>query len=291
MSLLEKQHTQTTPEHDVERLSPHTVELFQQADDFVDDLQMSDTFLLVAQRFHVEVDEASPRYSAPEYWNTVRFVAEQEISAGNYVGDPSLLRAMHIAAAAPDFIHKQALLETEDLNQNKMERAKLDVSTFNGYLRDFVAENPDTSFDSFIELLTAVASEGISKHMVESAKESMKIALVGVRTEFGFEQKATRANLKWVRGTAAQDLKGIDYIVEGLEVDIKSSLEGVYKNKSDSIIDKAYRIGFNRHVTLYPYDNVRSDYPDGTFRVAEENLVSKSQQLARDFFVMTRELA
>jgi len=281
----------STPERRTERLDPATIELFDQASEFIDSLQTSESFVETAQKFHVELDETSARYNAPDYWNAVRFVALQEIEKGNYVGDPSLLNAMRITASAPSFIHSLTQIESPGINKRVKERLKLEISSFNGYLRDFVADNLDTPIESFSELLSDVASEGIDKNMITAASESIRVSLAGVRTEVGFEQKATRANLHWERGTAAQDLKGIDYVVEGIPVDIKSSLEGVFKNKSDSVIDKAYRIGFGGHVTLYPYDRVDTDYPDNTFRVTEDNLEQKSFQLARDFYIIKQELA
>jgi len=290
MHTLEKEYAPASLEKTAERLPAETLEIFDQSESFISELQTSASFIDTAQKFRIETDESAPHFSAPDYWEAVRFVAEQEIDQGNYVGNDSLLQAMRIAAAAPDFIYKQQLLDTDTLSPQKKKRAKTDTSAFNGYLRDFVADNLDTPFRGFSSLLAYSASKGIPKDMIETAGTSMSAALVGVRTEVGFEQKATRANLNWQRGDAAQDLKGIDYIVEGIPVDIKTSLKSVHKDKDD-LSEAAYKISTDKQVTLYPYDDAKNDYPNQTFRVTEEKLQAKSYQLAIDFYVLKQKLA
>ena len=273
MSMLEKERITS---RGAEQLSPQTLETFSDAEELILDLQDSPAFAMALEHYNAPFDDTTPKY-----WEVLRTVTERSINLGNYADNDQLTKAMRIAAAAPDAAYKQYELQTsQNLTRAEREHLVRGASTFNDYLRDYVVDNLDLPFSKFSLLLVESASKGLDQSRIIAASQAMKATLTGIRTEIGLEQKADTASLSWRRGTTEEDLRGIDYIIEGIPVDIKSSLHDVIDAKHDSNITKPYFIK-NGKVTLFPYEYTK-DYNANTFRISDNILMQRSEQLARD---------
>jgi len=283
MPVLEKE--QITPASP-EQLSPHTQETFSDAEELVLDIQDSPAFAEILEQYNIPFDDTTS-----EYWEAVRFVTEKSIKLGEYADNTPLLQAMRIVAATPDAAYKQYFLDNAEAYQLDYETRQSyvrDVSMFNDRTRDYLADNLDTPFDQFSLLLTESASKGIDQQLIQPVAFGMKARLKGIRAELGLEQKAAAAGISVQRGTTEQDLKGIDYIIDGVPFDIKSSLHDVVANRGANI-DKPYFIKGGK-VTLFPYDYAQ-DYEAGSFRIKEDVIQERARQLALDIGAIKKKLA
>jgi len=270
-----------------ERLSPQTVELFSNADELILDLQDSPAFAKTLADYNIPFDDTTS-----EYWQAVRYVAENSINIGEYADNKPLLQAMRIAAAAPDAAFKQYFLNNAEeykIDYPTRQDYVYDVSRFNDTIRDYIGDNLDTPFDSFSLLLAESASKGVDRSILQPVAIGMKETLKGVRTELGLEQKAAAAGLAVRRGTTAEDMRGVDYVIDGVQIDVKSSLHSVLAASSDATAEKAYFIK-NKKATIFPYDYVQ-DYEHNTFRLKEEIVDQRAEQLAKDIKAIKKRLA
>ena len=275
MTQLTKEYPATSS---VEQLSPQMLDHFSTAEELIRDIQDSPAFAEALETSGIPFDDTSS-----DYWEAVRSVTERSIKLGEYVDNKPLLLAVRIAAATPDAAYKQFYLDNAkeyDLDAATCYNFKYELSIFNDRLRDYVIENLDTPFQALSLLLTESASKGIDRSLIEPVAASMQVRLKGIRTEIGLEQKAATAGLAFRRGTTEEDLKGIDYVIDAVKVDVKSSLHDMVAASHNSLPDKAYFIHVDK-ATIFPYD-YPTDYEGNGFRIKADVLQERSDQLAKD---------
>jgi hypothetical protein len=284
MTLLEQERLVA---HTPERLSSPTIQLFNDAEELILDIQDSPAFAQTLEKHSIAFDDTTS-----DYWQAVRFVTEDSIKNGHYVDNKPLVQAMRIVAATPDAAYQQYFLDNASdygLNYETRQNCVYAMSTFNDLLRDYVESHLDTPFDSFSLLLTESASKGIDRSLIHPTALSMKATLKGIRTEVGLEQKAAAAHLSFRRGTTDEDMRGVDYIIDGIEVDVKSSLRSLSDASHDSLLDKAYFIK-GKKATLFPYD-YPADYKNGSFHIKESVIEDRAHQLAKDITAIKKLVA
>lgn len=283
--------TQLTQEHlttpSIEQLSPQLLDHFSTAEELIRDIQDSPAFAKELEANGIPFDDTSSGY-----WEIVRSVTERSIKLGEYVDNKSLLSVTRIAAATPDAAYKQFYLDNAEeynLDAATCYSFKYELSIFNDRLRDYIAENLDTPFQSFSLLLTESASKGIDRSLIQSVAAGMKVCLKGIRTEIGLEQKAAAAGLPFRRSTTDEDMKGIDYVIDGVKVDVKSSLHDIVAASHNSSPDKAYFIKGVK-ATIFPFD-YPTDYVGDSFRIDESVLQNRANQLAKDIQAIKKRIA
>jgi len=268
----------------MERATRDTKEAFDAAGELVLDIQDNSVFISRLQERGIPYDD-----TLFEFWETVQSVAEDTL-----VDSPEtkeMNQVMRIVAAAPDAGIKQFILKDDSYLDYPTKREYVrTTSEFNSLVRDYVSDNLDVPYATMAKLLTEAASRGIDPAFSGEVAENMEVILKGIRTELGFEQKMTAANIPFRRATTDEDLKGIDYVLKGdISIDVKSSLNEFLKSGADATSTKSYFVKSGRAI-LYPYD-APADYENGTFRMTDHALELKTPQLVKDIAGIKKSLA
>ncbi|MEO6109490.1 MAG: hypothetical protein ABIP50_00560 [Candidatus Saccharimonadales bacterium] len=289
----------TFPENN--QTTSEVVNFFRGASDAVDALQDNPGFIGYMTQHNIAFDDTQEAY-----WDAVSFVANRSIELGAQ-GDPNgpEAKAFALAARAPSFMFKQLALAADQehakatrkpgnregdhlLTRGVKDQYVESASNFNGMIRDFIESRIDMQSSTFTTLLTESANLGLDRNFVQKSAELMSGTVSGVRTELGFEQKLSAAGIRYRRGTTQDDVKGIDYIVEGVPIDVKSSLFKMLEEGKPEDQDKPFLFK-NGKCIYYPYETDR-DYADGTFKLKEDSLVDRAQQISEDIEYFKRYL-
>lgn len=268
---------------------------YEVANQHVIDIQDSKEFQDYLKEYDIEFND-----STPEYWDAVSDFAHLYIKDGLSGESTSMNQIILLSASAPSMVFNQYFLsEGEEFHKEQKKFGKHEflytkevhemqvarVSRFNQTTRDYLGDNLDTDYDTFSRFLVDAANLGAD--IGNDAYNFINMALVGIRTELGFEQKAAAAGLKVKRGEGLDDISGVDYRVDDVPIDVKTSLNSV-KESSESDETKAWAKK-GRRIVYYPYIRPE-DFKDKTFRVLDDVLASQAEQIKSDIRDMKKAL-
>lgn len=263
---------------------------YETANEHVIELQDSELFQKHLEKYAIPFDD-----NLPEYWDAVSDVAHQYTKRGLSGESPEIDQLIVLAASAPSMVFNQYFL-SEGEEHSKRHRGQFlytreqrndqvaRVGRFNDLARNYLGNDLDTDETSFAMFLADAANLGVN--MGNDAYYYINTTMIGIRTELGFEQKAKAAGLVAVRGSGVDDALGIDYRVEGVPIDIKTSLNAIAEKDEDPTI--AWKIKGKRAI-YYPYTRPE-DYVNNTFRVTDEVLKAQIPQIQLDIKAMQKAL-
>lgn len=268
----------------VDQETQQVIKLFADASESVIDIQDNKGFASFLEMHNIPYDD-----TLEEYWDAVQVVGNRLIELKQVMTEDGTTDAFKLAVGAPNVMFKELALAANEEQFKKTKKDIFDQKTrseyvevagkFNDDIRDFVSHRLDLNISTFTKLLTEAAEVGIAPEFVRKSAEITKQVVLGIRTELGFEQKMQAAGVQFRRGTPEEDAKGIDYVVEGVPIDVKSSLHKLLETGTPNE-SRPYFIK-NGKVTLFPYD-YDTDYQNNTFRIKQDVLELRAEQLKRD---------
>lgn len=190
----------------------------------------------------------------PEYWHAFRMYVGGRVDAAKEAGKDTLqMDAIELLAAAPSYLLEQQKLTKgsfEDIQERRY--AKEIVSWYNGMIRGFAQNYPETSASSLTtKLLTTVSETVHTPNDRNAAGQCLKNTIRGAQHELAFGQVLGHTGIPCRSTTVEEDLKGLDYVVgEGkhaIGVDVKASLSEVESRGSERL----FAVKPNGNVVMY----------------------------------------
>ncbi|HSX43137.1 MAG TPA: hypothetical protein VLF59_03565 [Candidatus Saccharimonadales bacterium] len=231
--------------------------------------------------------------STPGYWRTVsEFGRERIARIREQHGDSLKLQALELMVTTPEYLFAQsALRRGSGYRQTAEGRRDRDTTIgFNDQLRDFATKYPELRANKVSSMMLTMANMSIEdKDVRQAASQTVLDVVRGARYELGFGQLLAAGGRKFRKGTAQEDGKGTDYIVEGtggreLHVDAKASLYAVEEEGSKGV----YAIRRDGRITMYA---LLRDYDfRGGFFVPEELAAERGEALNHQLDMAEREL-
>ncbi len=269
----------------IDQKTKSTQDEFNLATDFIiEEVQDSPRFMNCLKQYNIPYDDTEELY-----WDAVRSVG-QDMIKGGLVGpvDSRKAKVFSVAASAPSVLFKEFWLDKDRDQVKSSGNYLLDYDTrneyvafsssFNEQLRQLVDDDSGVNFEALTLMVSESAQNGIDSNFASPREvtQAVHAILTGIRTEHGFEKKLDYLGVQYRRGTLHEDLRGIDYILDGYPVDVKSSLRSVIEVATPSE-DTTYAINRGK-IILFPYD-YEQDY-NGTFDMDDETLAIRAEALA-----------
>lgn len=183
----------------------------------------------------------------PAYWREAADYAYARSRANSETQhDPEVILS-ELFAATPDFVYTQAILSrgrqafpSNEAYHEARERA----SYFTGLLSEAAQAYPDAQASKMAVSLLNIANISIENTSVKMAATNIiRNKVRGVQHELAFGQLLAETGREYRAATTEEDLKGIDYVVEGrkgeLRIDVKASLHELEVRGSHG---KAYHV-------------------------------------------------
>lgn len=153
----------------------------------------------------------------PAYWETFSAYAYDTI-AKEADGQPLSLEqeARYLLAETPRFLFAQLELDSRDtLTRDRKDFDRSVASYYNGLVRNFAYNHPDTRVSDMKAGLLAMANISIEDETVrQNAARAVYAALHGNQHELAYGQILGYTGLNIRQATLEQDLVGIDYMVQ-----------------------------------------------------------------------------
>lgn len=190
--------------------------------------------------------------TSPEYWRVFYLHSQRHLAKAWESGERSSLelQSLELMTATPSFLFTQERLNDRG-NYNYAggdTDRKLDkefVSYFNGLIRQFGADFPETGAKSFENKLQSIIHiVATSPSQERSMSEKVHGLVRGAQHELAFGQILQAAGRKFEPAPVHLDTAGTDYLVQGaagtLHVDVKASLHDISKLGSDTAYAKKH---------------------------------------------------
>ena len=168
-----------------------------------------------------------------------------------------------LLAAYPGWVEATEQDDMALTRQEKKQRIKK-LTQFNHVLRDVIDNATHScetrqsipSVSDMINGLEAVSAGNKHDHNKQYRMDMLRMTVVGIRNEVLFMRVLDEAGIAYEPGTANQDMRGIDMIVNGKLIDLKSSEYYEYDAQEDAAEhDDDGRIFFFPGVEGYEYRN------------------------------------
>lgn len=111
-----------------------------------------------------------------------------------------------------------------DTVRREMKKHKAGVIEFNDALQETInAGASKFDFHELLHFITSMRAMSSGPENLDDFHERAKESLIGIRNEMAFEQVLIYAGVDYRLGTAEEDAKGGDFIVQGTPIDVKAS--------------------------------------------------------------------
>lgn len=243
------------------------------------DFQESDRFLDAVAQADVDAQyRSSDDYLALLSATTKDYAAELE--SGSEISSSDLL-ALRVLGQAPHALRQQQLLTHHKalMSRESIRDAKTSLIEYNSTISHLLRAQPDTSLNDISNQIVHSALETVEMDPKEISTYSM-MALRGIRVENAFEDVLTSYGVPVRHGTTAEELHGIDFVVNNtLHIDVKASLDQV-DNKNKGSNGSAYAVSHEGKITYFPY------FQDSHFENNSSQLVQSDLTSAISNYIM-----
>ena len=167
-----------------------------------------------------------------------------------------------LLAAYPGWVEATEQDDTALTRQEKKQRIKK-LTQFNHVLRD-VIDNATHSCETWKSIpsvsdmmngLEAVSAGNKHAHNKQYRMDMLRTTVVGIRNEVLFMRVLDEAGIAYEPGTANQDVRGIDMIVNGKLIDLKSSEDNAQRARQCAEKYNDEKIIFFPGVEKFEYHN------------------------------------
>lgn len=191
----------------------------------------------------------------PAYWTALE---EYQYDRSQSEGIDEQDAYTHILAGmVPSAIlHTKALESRPPYRESK--EHKLALSNFNGLIRSFASNHPDTTVPQLTAELHAVANVTVAhsgNNLSNTAEDLINSAVRGAQHELVFEQILAASGFEYRPATPEEDLKGADYVIiapsgQEIKLDVKASLTQI-DGKNYGSNGLPYAVDHRGNITTY----------------------------------------
>lgn len=202
----------------------------------------------------------------PVLWEVVAEVGYKQAKQGLAEGRLTEKEAMvaELVALTPDFIFSEVLLNSGQIPKHDEQRTKHRTSYFKCLIGDMVKAEPELNTKSVATALLGVARITLELPGV-TIGNTLKSTIRGIQHELGFGQILGYTTCVFRPGTIAEDMHGIDYLVDGIGVDVKASLTEIASHNKSTRQPFALKQDGN----IVAYSCLKDEEFAGRFLVAE----------------------